>query len=301
MKEMMMKEAPARIKMLVIDIDGTLLNPEGKITAYTRETILAARAEGLVVTLATGRRYGNTAPIAAELGIDCPLIMYDGALVLEHPHASILHAQSLEAKIAQEVVGVLARAGMQPVVHPAFHLSEEIWTGPAERDNVWIEAYFAAFPERMRRKPYAALCVGHADPLRVVTFAEEEAILQLLPAVEALECSGTWIRRGNYGSAELAVMRKGCSKASGVEALARTLNITMAEVMALGDNNNDVEMLAAAGWGVAMGQASEHVKAAADATTWSNAEEGAARAIECYALRSARHAASNSRKRSICL
>ncbi|HYX50206.1 MAG TPA: HAD family hydrolase, partial [Ktedonobacteraceae bacterium] len=76
---------PALIKMLVIDIDGTLLTPEGSITARSMAAIEAAQQAGIATTLATARRYTNTAPIADELGLHTPLILYDGAIIMQHP------------------------------------------------------------------------------------------------------------------------------------------------------------------------------------------------------------------------
>ncbi len=286
------------IKMLVIDIDGTLLNPEGKITSYTLAAVQAAQHAGIVVTLATARRYCNAIHIAQELHLSNPLILYDGAVIVMHPHTELLHTHSLQASIARQAVEIFARHDVQPVVHPNLGLTEEIWTGPAELDNLWLEAYFTAFPEQMRRMPLDALCNGHGDPLRVVAFASEESIQKLVPEISALNCSWTTIKRGSYGSAEMVVMDAGCSKASGVAALANSLHISLSEVMALGDNNNDIQMLRSVGWGVAMGQAPEAVKAAAHTVTASNAEDGGAQAIERYAIRRAATAVSNSLKRA---
>ena len=83
-------------------------------------------------------------------------------------------------------------------------------------------------------------------------------------------------------------MDKTCSKASSVITLAQYLNIPLSEVMAIGDNINDLEMLQQVGWGVAMGQASDLIKEAAHAVTASNAEDGVAQAIERYILASNR-------------
>lgn len=272
------------VKMLVIDIDGTLLNPDGKISAPTLAAVQAAQQAGIIVTLATARRYCNTLHIADELGLDIPLILYDGAMIVEHPQGMILLRQTLAADIAQQAVDVLVRHGVQPVVHPDTGLDEQIWTGPADFDNLWLDAYFTTFPDMMRRMPYAQLCAGHADPLRVVAFDSEETIVGLSPEIAALDCSWTSIKRGNYGSAELVVMHAGTSKASGVAALVEHFGLPLSQVMAIGDNNNDIRMLQCAGWGVAMGQAPQVVKAAARAVTASNAGDGVAKAIERYAL-----------------
>ena len=145
------------------------------------------------------------------------------------------------------------------------------------------------------------LCTGHPDPIPVVAFAPEEIIHTLLPEVAGLDCNWTITRRGNYGSSELAIMNSLCSKASGVTELSRDLSIPLEQTMAIGDNNNDIGMLRTVGWGVAMGQASEAVKSAARVVTTSNWEDGVARAIECYALRNATTADSNSLNRLTCL
>lgn len=309
MTEMTEELIPARIHLLVIDIDGTLLNPEGEITTPTLAAVRAAQRAGIVVTLATARRYCNTIQIADKLGLDIPLILYDGAMIAQHRQGKVLHRQTLDADTAQRAVAILAQHGVQPVVHPDTGLDEQIWTGPAELDNLWIDAYFAATPDMMRRMPYAELCHGKPDPLRVVAFASEETIQAILPDIATLDCSWTTIKRGNYGSAELAIMKTGCSKASGVAALAAQLALPMSAVMAIGDNNNDMLMLQSVGWGVAMGQASQAVKAAARAVTSSNREDGVARAIERYALGDglaearldASRADSNSLNRTTCL
>lgn len=295
-----MEKELASIKMLVIDIDGTLLNPEGKITPRTMAAVRAAQQAGIIVTLATARRYCNTAQVATELGLDIPLILYDGALIVQHPQATILHTHPLASDVAQQAVNLLVRHGIQPVVHPNCGLKEEIWTGPPTLDNIWLTAYFATFPEQMQRVPYEHLCISNSDPLRVVAFASEESIWNLIPDVSTLNCSSTTIKRGSYGSAEIAIMDPACSKASGVAALAQQLHIPLEQVMAIGDNNNDIRMLQSVGWGVAMGQASNAVKAAAKAVTSSNWEDGVALAIENHALLSSPIAASNSLNRTIC-
>ena len=296
-----MEEKFADIKLIVIDIDGTLLNPQGMITERTRAAVQAAQEAGIVVSLATARRYGNTLPIAAELGLTNPLILYDGALTVLHPQGTLLQTQTLHPAIAQQAVELLVNHHIQPVVHPLQGAVEEIWTGPVECDGCLLDPYFTAYPEQIRRMPYETLCMEPAAHLRVVGFATEEELLPLIPALSSFECSWNFIKRGNYGCAELAIMEAGCSKASAVAALARQLNISRQQVMAIGDNNNDIEMLRYAGRGVAMGQAVEAVKLIADTITASNAQDGAALAIERYALRRAATAASNSLKRTTCL
>jgi hypothetical protein len=112
-----------------------------------------------------------------------------------------------------------------------------------------------------------------------------------------LPCAWNSLTQGNYECAEISIMNQTCSKATGVARLAQHLGIELTQVMAIGDNTNDIEMLQEVGWGVAMGQASERVKASARAITASNTEDGVAVAIERYALRFSSKSSSNSLKR----
>ncbi len=278
-----MNLAPQQIKLLVIDIDGTLLNPQRQITSRTRAAIQTAQAAGVIVTLATGRSHRNTFPVADELGMAIPLITYDGALILQHPDRTIIHTHSLAATVAQQAAEILIEHRIQPVIQRMNGAGEEIWTGHAEFDNPELATYFAVFPNA-RRMDHTTLCTDQPDPLRVVGFASEEAFLQLAPSVDTLDCAWYILDHGNYGCSEISIMNKTCSKASSVVMLAQHLNIPLSEVMAIGDNINDLEMLQEVGWGVAMGQASDMIKEAAHAVTASNAEEGVALAIERYIL-----------------
>jgi Cof subfamily protein (haloacid dehalogenase superfamily) len=276
-----MNLVPQQIRLLVIDIDGTLLNPQRQITPRTRAAIQAAQAANVIVTLATGRGYNNSFQIADELGIDIPVITYDGALILHHPDRTIIHTHTLAAKVAQQATNILIEHRIQPVIHRINGKGEEIWTGHAEFDNPELEEYFAIFPHA-QRMDHATLCTNQPDPLRVVGFASQETFSRLAPAMDVLNCAWHTIERGNYGCSEIAIMDKRCSKATSVATLAQHLSIPLSQVMAIGDNINDLEMLQEVGWGVAMGQASDLIKEAAHAVTASNAEDGVAQAIERY-------------------
>lgn len=284
------------IKLLAIDIDGTLLTPEKSISEKTRATIHMAQAEGIIVTLATARRYGNSKQFADELGISIPLITCDGALIISHPDGTVLDTNLLPAEIAQQAVEIMVSKRVQPIVQHINGKVEETWSGYAEFDNPELGIYSKLIPH-IRRMTYATLCQGQPDPLRVVAFASREAIEGIIAEIPQLPCSWNSIKEGNYGCAEISIMNQNCSKASGVARLAKYTGIGLSNVMAIGDNNNDIEMLSAVGWGVAMGQATDHVKAYAQAVTTSNTEDGVAVAIERYALRFASRAVSNSLKR----
>src|SRR5712664_1429339 len=110
-----MQEKFTGCKLIAIDIDGTLLNPDGQITPRTRAAIQQAQRIGVIVTLATARRYFNTVAIATELGIELPLVVYDGGLVIHHPSRALLAGQVLSASVAQQAVEIFARYQVQPI------------------------------------------------------------------------------------------------------------------------------------------------------------------------------------------
>jgi Cof subfamily protein (haloacid dehalogenase superfamily) len=296
-----MQSSPEAIRLLVIDIDGTLLDPHKRLTPRTFAAVQAAQEAGVIVTLATARRYHNSRQLAEALGLKSTLIVYDGASLVSHPQRTIIHQHPLNARVAQQAVEIIVSHRVQPVVHHFTETTEESWAGQPDLDNPELLPYFEAAPQ-IRRWPISQLCLGQPDPLRVVVFASEEAITAMVPEIATLDCAWYTIKRGNYGCAELVIMHKECTKATGISNLARHLGIPMAQVMALGDNINDLEMLQAVGWGVAMGHAPAAVREAAHAVTASNLEDGAAQAIERYLLADdrVRYAASNSRKRATC-
>ena len=286
------------IKLLAIDIDGTLLNRDRRITRRTREAIQAAQAAGIIVTLATARRYENSMPFAEELAIPMPLILCDGTLTVQYPQYTVIATHLFDSDIAQQVADTMVQHAVQPVVHHITEQGEETWSGPHDFDNAELATYFNYYPN-VKRHTYPTLFAGKPAPLRIVAFTSIEKIHIIAPHLAKHDCTCYTIERGLYNCAEIVTMNKRCSKATALRELAQTLGISMDQVMAIGDGVNDREMLQAAGWGVAMGHASNALKEVADAVTENNAEDGAAQAIERYALRCEEYSISNSPNRSI--
>lgn len=279
--------SPFPIKLLVIDIDGTLLDPDRQITPRVRAAIHAAQQHGVVVSLATGRRYCVASTIADDLAIPLPLLVYDGAVVLNHPSGELVFAERLPASIAQHVLDILVNHHIQPLIHHFFAAAtttEEIWTGPATFDTSWVREQLTRFPEQVRRYPYDVCCAGRPDPVRVLAYAPASLLTSLLPLLSILPCSWNITTSHLQDSAVLSVMNQHCSKASGLTALARALDIPLQHAMAIGDDNNDLEMLQCVGWSVAMAQSTPTIKSIAHAITASNSEDGVALAIERYIL-----------------
>jgi Cof subfamily protein (haloacid dehalogenase superfamily) len=223
-------------------------------------------------------------PFAEELDITLPLILCDGALTMQYPQHTVIATHLFDPDIAQQVADTMVRHTVQPIVHHITEQGEETWSGPHDFDNAELATYFNYYPN-VKRHTYPALCTGKPAPLRIVAFTSVETVNAIIPHMTRHDCTCYTIERGIYNCAEIVTMNKSCSKATGLTALAQRLDISMDQVMAIGDGINDREMLQAAGWGVAMGHASKALKAVADAVTGNNSEDGAAQAIERYALR----------------
>lgn len=275
-------------RLVVLDIDGTLLDPSDVVRPVVHDAIVACRGLGIEVVLATGRRLRTTRPVVEQLGILLPLVLYNGALVWETDTGSALAERPLDragleralTEAEREGLGALALRGPRSderlvlVTDPLPPLPEferellprtgEVDRLPAadvlELDDVLTVDLFG--PERALRRATARLAraglpIYHHGPF--------EWIPQL----------PRWVAN---------VHAPGVSKASGVELLARRRGLTLADVLAVGDGENDLPLLRRAGLGVAMGNAPEHVRAQAGAVVRGHDEDGVAEALERFVL-----------------
>ncbi len=268
--------------MLVCDVDGTLLDPSSQITPLTRAAVRAAVAAGCIVTLATGRRFRSAKPIADDLGLELPLLVQNGALIKDSLTGEILYHCHLPRDGAAVAVEYFWRSGAQPIVYENAFTGERLFTGPAERDNDLNRAYVTRNADLICRRALDALLPAE-PPLEVAILDTAEQVAALAPAL-AHASFRTIATTNQNGSAFLEVLAPECSKAAALRELARHYGVPLEQTMAIGDNVNDLEVLTAAGIGVAMGNALPQVKAIAGHSTSSNSEDGVAEAIARFVL-----------------
>lgn len=278
-----MECAVSRFRLVVADLDGTLLDPFGHITPRTKAVAARLRERGIPLVIATARRLIGTRPVAEALEMDGPLILYDGALILHYPSGRRLFADPLPAKSAQAVAEIMARYGLRPIAQHADSLSESLLIGPAQ-DAGYDADYLATAGPHIQELPLASLCRGKPDPLRVVAFGPLERLRDAAQAVAETGCGWQLLPVGNYGASELSVFAATASKASAVAELAKRLAIPLEQVFAIGDGINDVSLLATVGYGVVMGNGGDEARAVAKAIAPPNDADGAAWAIETYVL-----------------
>ena len=254
-------------KVAALDVDGTLVDETNALSPAVRDAVLALADAGVAIVVATGRAMPGTMEVVDRLGLqDGTAVTSNGAIVISYHPVEVLHSVTFDA--SEAVRRVLER------IPDALVAVEEIGVG--YRVN-------QPFPEG---EVSGQITVEHVDSLvaepvtRVVIRAPEHDAKEFAEVVEGLGLTETNYYIGYTSWLDLAP--QGVSKASGLEMVCAKLDVAQADVLAVGDGFNDVEMLQWAGRGVAMGQAPEHVQAAADAVTGTVADDGLATELARY-------------------
>ena len=273
------------IRLIAIDIDGTLLNPEFRISATDLATLRRAHAEGVEVILVTGRRHTFALPIAQQLGFDLWLISSNGA-VTRSLAGETFHRDLLPEGTCRELVRVMHEFRGQTVL--TFDSMAEDGDGAGtiviERLDE-LEASIQRWLEKNRQYIQFVVPIENAlttDPVQAMFCGP---VAQMQRALQMLGSCGLPITvlRTEYPGRDLSivdVLNAECSKGHALERWANYRRITREQVMAVGDNYNDIEMLAFAGHPFIMGNASEELRGRGWALTRSNAASGVAAAIE---------------------
>ena len=270
------------VRLLAIDIDGTLLDPQFKISAQNLAALRAAHAEGIDIVLATGRRHDYALPIAQEIGVPCWLISSNGALIRSST-GETFYFDRLPAAIAARLIGhmdafrghavlTFDRQGNNALVLERFEELNQSISRWIEMNSAFIQ-YVSPLEKALIEDPIQAMYCGRVARM-------EEAQQRLSQAGFLQEIS---ILKTQYDHRDLCildVLNRGCSKGHALRRWAEKHGIPREQVMAIGDNFNDLEMLEFAGVAFVMGNASQELKQSGWRVTASNAESGVARALE---------------------
>ena len=266
-------------RLVVFDIDGTLL-PRGEVLSdLTRATLLALRENGLDFTLATGKSLPATRPLADELGINLPLVLCNGALI-QTRQGKILHRTSLPLEITHQVIELCERRKQDVVVYMDDRL------------------YVRQMTDNMRPICGNVACglfeVGSWDNLGESLALTNKCVAVDTRPQKTLEALEEEFRRLVGERADvirssqelLEVMPRNVDKASGLRKLGDLLRIPMRQIMAFGDYDNDAAMLSTAGLGVAVAGASPAAVEAADVMVGACEQEGPAKYLDGLLRRS---------------
>ncbi len=273
-----------RIRLVATDIDGTLLDPAGRISEEALAMLQRVSSGGATVCLATSRRWIGAHPVAEELGEACPLILYDGAITRQYPSGEALASHPLERQAAQQVAVALASHGLRPIAQYSGPQGESMRTITADPATDYAARFVERFQKQLQTVALDEVTRGQDTLLRVVAFAPHDLLLKVARSFDDPRLGTQLLEMGGYEMAELTFFAPGASKGAALLALAERLGIAAAETFAIGDGLNDISMLKVAGTSVAMAGAPPDVRVAARFVTSSNGEEGFARALAMYVL-----------------
>lgn len=264
------------IRLFVTDIDGTLLPAgSGIVPAKNVEAVQAMTRAGVKVVIATGRMYKAALPIAKQLGEQIPIIAYNGALIKSSP-GEILHAQYMDEAIALKLINFFEERD--------WHLqsySGEVLYVPKRNDCV--ELYEKSQKVEAVEVGWDGLREHAKDVPKLLSISlNPDEVTARIDEVKNFFGGQVEVTRSAQYFAEC--MAVGVSKANAIKIFADKLGIDNAEILAIGDSDNDLQMITSVGCGVAMGNAVEAVKAACPRITDTCDNDGFAKAVYNYVL-----------------
>lgn len=269
-------------RLIALDIDGTLVGHDLNISPRMRQAVADALAGGIAVTLATGRGAAPTTIFAAQLHLTTPLVCLQGAQVYDPATGRSLY----EARLQPEIVPWIVNLAAEHDWHLHFETPGMVYMPDGRRSpEVLLNLFRVTAMTRVNDFVNDMLEVPSKFLISVHHPAERDAVAAELR--RRLQADGLALDLMASHPNFLEGLPPNVNKATGLAWLADYLGLTANDVLAIGDNDNDIPMLKWAGFGVAMGNGSPGALAAADWVAPGVAEDGAAEAIERYVLKHA--------------
>jgi len=260
-------------KLIATDLDDTLLRDDLTISAETIQAMQEAVAKGVTVTIATGRSFPSAAKIANQVGLNVPIITYQGALIKNLLDEEVLYERTVPVESARMLLDFCEQRNL----HLQLYHGDQLYVG---EDNDKIKNYV-----RLSKTPYI---VG--DLRQWIDIPQPKMLIVDEPEVcdrlreELLPLLGDKLHITKSKPHYLEFMHKEGTKGHAITFLAEHIGCTLEQVIALGDAWNDREMLEVAGLGVAMDNALSELKELANYVTRSNNEDGVRHVIEKFVL-----------------
>lgn len=249
----MMAKEPQEIKLIALDMDGTLLNDNHEVPEPNRQAIKEAKKQGMEVVLCTGRSLMACEDYAKELELDSYLVTGNGSEIW-NKDGELLDRTMMKSDLIEMMIELKNKHS----IHHWAASVNRVWKNDMPEDipnHEWLKFGFDIKDDEVR-----------------------ETVFDLLSNHQELEVS-------NSSLTNIEINAAGVNKAVALTKLCEELNCHMGNVLAVGDSLNDIAMIKEAGYGVAMGNAQPDVKESADWVTAENNEAGVAKAIQKFALR----------------
>ncbi len=269
-----------RYKLLVVDIDGTLMDKNGDILAEDRMAVAKAVDAGIQVSLSTGRVVQACLGIINQLSLDGYHMFFDGALVYNPEKGEQVYVEPISEELVRQMIDFAHLVGLDLDLYSATHFfaERETWATDIRRDFYGLKLTTVDFTKIWQKERIIKGAV-------VVSSAEEKAKANdfYLHFKDSLNFS--WTVTPAYPDVDfINIVASDVSKGKALEALVSFLGISLAEVMAIGDGTNDIPLLSSAGLAVAMDNASDKLKAVANYVTLDVDHNGVAAAISKFLL-----------------
>lgn len=267
-------------RLIALDLDGTTVMDGQPPTARVRRAVAAAQAQGVHVIFATGRNYASARKFAAHFGVAGPLVCFQGALVRSADAPAPLLVETLPAEPLAEALALTDEAGLELTLYGEDRIYLTHTSYPQQFYDLWFDlpmVHVLSFDEAL-----AQIAARGGRPFKGLFIAAPDELDRLTPQLRARFAGRLGVVRSHPMFLELLAPR--ASKGNAVAFLAQRFGIPQSEVIAVGDNGNDVSMIQWAGLGVAMGNATAEVLAAADWIAPSVDADGVAVVIERFVL-----------------
>ena len=266
----------SKIRLVIADVDGTLVTPDKQLTKRARRAVLALRTAGIAFAITSGRPPRGMSMLVGPLGLTTPIAAFNGEMLV-HPDLSTMEEQNLPASIVAPVVKALARHRLDVWVYRGVDWFIRTPTAPhveREMHTVRFEPKVVSGFHDMHQG--IVKIVGISDDLQAVARCERQVREQFGDHLSAARSQPYYLDVTHPNANKVAVVRR----------LSELLGVPPEQIATMGDMPNDVLMFALSGLGIAMGNASPDVQRTARRVTGSNTEEGFAEAVEKYVLTS---------------
>ena len=288
-------------KLMAIDLDGTLLNSYGEVSTDTRKALLEAKNSGTEVVLASGRPISSTESLAVELGVDNYLISGNGSAVFDINKQEIIYDRFLNKDKVLEIAEICEQNSFfynvyteDEVIASAlnynilFYHKENLKKVEEKRTHINVVQNIKEYIEESGKEKFLKITL--CDESKFI-FNSIMRKLKEIKGIDVLEVAYMSRKKIKAGTDDVDIQyfyteitNENVNKWSAIEFLLDKLNIKREEVIAIGDNMNDQEMIQEAGLGVVMGNSNPHMKEIADEIVADNNSEGVLEAINKFVL-----------------
>lgn len=261
------------IKMLAVDIDGTIMNWDLSISGKVKSCLRTLSENGIKVVIATGRMYNSALLIAKEIGINSPIVCYQGALIKDCQTGETIYDMSLEETTARKVIKDLKKDKefINIYINDKLYVEEETDYISEYAITKKVDYKVVGDFNSIEFKSLNKILVMNKDPEKIIKLVKN-LNHNYKDKVFAVKSTPTYCE----------ICNPKATKGNAIKFLANMWNIKQEEIMAAGDQDNDIEMLKAAGVKVAMGNATEELKAVANYITDSIDNDGIVKAVEKF-------------------